>query len=206
MRQRASTKCPATSGNPSVAAFGRASSLCTREPFPAGDGRTHRSAPTRPSECPVTLDGAGQSPPPTGAPGVPVCGPMYRRHGLRRPNFVPKFGASVIGIGPYERTGIRISSSPAGPQPPIPCDSGMVSSKGRASALPLVVSRGAREKFEIPQIFSWGSPLIDSGPLPAGRTAPAGRGISPRPEGDAACQASSGSQSLFSLQKPRGID
>ena len=28
-------------------------------------------------------------------------GPMYLRHGFRRPNFVPKFGASVIGIGPY---------------------------------------------------------------------------------------------------------
>ena len=28
-------------------------------------------------------------------------GPPYLGHGLRRPNFVPKFGASVIGIGPY---------------------------------------------------------------------------------------------------------
>ena len=28
-------------------------------------------------------------------------GPMYLRHGLRRPNFVPKFGVSVMGIGPY---------------------------------------------------------------------------------------------------------
>ena len=26
---------------------------------------------------------------------------MYLRHGLRRPNFVPKFGVSVMGIGPY---------------------------------------------------------------------------------------------------------
>ena len=31
----------------------------------------------------------------------PSNGPMHLRHGLRRPNFVPKFGASVIGIGPY---------------------------------------------------------------------------------------------------------
>ena len=200
-------KYPATSDNPSVA-------LRATAPFAQGSlalRGTGERADTR--VRPYVVIGiassarrGGTEPAPTGAPGVPVCGPMYRRHGLRRPNFVPKFGASVIGIGPYERTGIRISSSPAGPQPPIPCDSGMVSSKGRASALPLVVSRGAREKFEIPQIFSWGSPLIDSGPLPAGRTAPAGRGISPRPEGDAACQASSGSQSLFSLQKPRGID
>ena len=28
-------------------------------------------------------------------------GPMYLGHGFRRPNFVPKFGASVMGIGPY---------------------------------------------------------------------------------------------------------
>ena len=28
-------------------------------------------------------------------------GLMYLGHGFRRPNFVPKFGASVIGIGPY---------------------------------------------------------------------------------------------------------
>ena len=117
------------------------SSRCTREPFPAGgrgSGRTHRSAPTRSSECPAMPDGAGQSPPFTGAPGVPVCGPMYRRHGPCRPNFVPKFGASVIGLGPYERTGIRIFTSTAGPQLPIPRDSGKVS-KGRAAALPLVV-------------------------------------------------------------------
>ena len=151
-------------------------------------GPTHRSAPTESIEIPVNPRRAGGD----RAPPLPVDRGAKQR--------------ADVGIGPYERTGIRISSSPAGPQPPIPCDSGMVSSKGRASALPLVVSRGAGEKFEIPQIFSWGSPLIDSGPLPAGRTAPAGRGISPRPEGDAACQASSGSQSLFSLQKPRGID
>ena len=30
---------------------------------------------------------------------------MYLRHGFRRPNFVPKFGASVMGIGPYGETG-----------------------------------------------------------------------------------------------------
>ena len=33
--------------------------------------------------------------------GRPVYGTPYLGHGLRRPNFVPKFGASVIGIGPY---------------------------------------------------------------------------------------------------------
>ena len=32
-------------------------------------------------------------------------GPMYLGHGFRRPNFVPKFGASVMGIGPYGEKG-----------------------------------------------------------------------------------------------------
>ncbi len=36
---------------------------------------------------------------------VPSEGPMYLRHGFRRPNFVPKFGASVMGIGPYALRG-----------------------------------------------------------------------------------------------------
>ena len=46
------------------------------------------------------------SPRPTGAT-LAVCsnGPMYLRHGFRRPNFVPKFGASVMGIGPYGEKG-----------------------------------------------------------------------------------------------------
>ena len=30
---------------------------------------------------------------------------MYLRHGFRRSNFVPEFGASVMGIGPYGETG-----------------------------------------------------------------------------------------------------
>ena len=49
------------------------SSLCTREPLACGgreSGRTHRSAPTRSSECPATPGGAGQSPPPTERRGI----------------------------------------------------------------------------------------------------------------------------------------
>ena len=66
-RQRSSPKFPSTSDDPSVAAFGRDSSLCAREPLALrGGGRTHRSAPTRSSECTATPGGAGQSPPPTG--------------------------------------------------------------------------------------------------------------------------------------------
>ena len=36
---------------------------------------------------------------------VPSNGPMYLRHGFRRSNFVPEFGASVMGIGPYALRG-----------------------------------------------------------------------------------------------------
>ena len=45
---------------------------------------------------------AGTEPRPYRSIAVPSGGPMYLRHGFRRPNFVPKFGASVMGIGPYE--------------------------------------------------------------------------------------------------------
>ena len=56
---------------------------------------------------------AGTEPRPYRSIAVPSSGPMYLRHGFRRPNFVPKFGASVMGIGPYEREE-RL------PQPPWP--------------------------------------------------------------------------------------
>ena len=47
-------------------------------------------------------NGAGRSPPPTGAPpAVRSNGPMYLGHGFRQPNSETEFGASVIGIGPY---------------------------------------------------------------------------------------------------------
>ena len=101
--------------------------------FPCGgreSGRTHRSAPTRSSECPAMPDGAGQSPPFTGAPGVPVCGPMYRRHGPCRPYFVPKFGVSVIGIGPYERTGNGSPRPPQGRNFPFPVTPGRFPKEG----------------------------------------------------------------------------
>ena len=40
-RQRSSSKGPSTLSNPSVTAFGRASSLCTREPLGTGDADCH---------------------------------------------------------------------------------------------------------------------------------------------------------------------
>ena len=63
----------------------------------AGRGRA-RPLPRGPN---VSADG-----PPGRRPLRKVCrspgnGPMYLRHGFRRPNSAPKFGASVIGIGPY---------------------------------------------------------------------------------------------------------
>ena len=124
-----------------------------------GGGRTHRSAPTRggggvweptgigAERClsrrggtePAPDGGGGSggvrggvwSPRPTGATQVVrSSGPMYLRHGFRRPNFVPKFGASVkssvpteglpesqqradVGIGPYEKKEIPLQ--PPGP-------------------------------------------------------------------------------------------
>ena len=67
-----------------------------------GGWKARRASPAPP--------GGVWSPRPTGAT-LAVCsnGPMYLRHGFRRPNFVPKFGASVIGIGPYENTKRRRS-------------------------------------------------------------------------------------------------
>ena len=69
--------------------------------------RDHRSAQPPPN-------GAGRSPPPTGAPpAVRSNGPMYLGHGFRQPNSETEFGASVIGIGPYGEKGKF-------PQPPGP--------------------------------------------------------------------------------------
>ena len=69
-------------GDPSVTAAAD-SSLYTREPCPAGDGRTHRSAPTRGGEmfgnqrksgAKRKSRQAGQSPPPAGASQVVPAG------------------------------------------------------------------------------------------------------------------------------------
>ena len=119
MRQGSSPKCPATSDNPSVG-------LWPTAPFAQGSlrdggcGLPRRFAPRNDSPDPSSFRGG-----PTGRRGNPSFftmdggagrrgrrplrevyrspsnGPMYLRHGFRRPNFVPKFGASVMGIGPY---------------------------------------------------------------------------------------------------------
>ena len=60
--------------------------------------------------------GGVRSPRPTGATQVvPSNGPMYLGHGFRRPNFGTKFGASVMGIGPYAPRGTR--DGPPGRRP-----------------------------------------------------------------------------------------
>ena len=77
----------------------------SRDPFTGRHtGRPLRSRSKYPS---TPEERAGTEPRPYRSIAVPSGGPMYLRHGFRRPNFVPKFGASVIGIGPYERWGIR---------------------------------------------------------------------------------------------------
>ena len=73
-------------------------------------GPTHRSAPTESIEIPVNPRRAGGD----RAPPLPVDRGAQQRADvpkawLPRPNFVPKFGASVIGIGPYENTKRRRS-------------------------------------------------------------------------------------------------
>ena len=102
-----------------------------RDPFTGGHiGPPLREAGSVPEPTGIgaktdLANGAGRSPPPTGG-GAGRCvqdggvmsprptgatlvvrseGPMYLRHGFRRPNFVPKFGASVMGIGPYTPRG-----------------------------------------------------------------------------------------------------
>ena len=94
-----------------------------RDPFTGGHiGPPLREAGSVPEPTGIGAEtdlanGAGRSPPPTGGGAgrrvqdggvrateatlaVHSSGPMYLRHGFRRPNFVPKFEASVMGIGP----------------------------------------------------------------------------------------------------------
>ena len=66
------------------------------EPAPYGSNRAGR----------CVQDGGVWSPRLTEATQVvPSEGPMYLRHGFRQPNFVPKFRASVMGVGPYAPRG-----------------------------------------------------------------------------------------------------
>ena len=75
----------------------------SRDPFTGRHtGRPLRSRSKYPS---TPEERAGTEPRPYRSIAVPSSGPMYLRHGFRRPNFVPKFGASVMGIGPYAPRG-----------------------------------------------------------------------------------------------------
>ena len=82
-------------------AFGNQRELVRNDAFPGGAGRS--PPPYRGSGG---VRGGVRSPRPTGATLVMrSSGPMYLRHGFRRPNFVPKFGAPVMGVGPYAPRG-----------------------------------------------------------------------------------------------------
>ena len=71
---------------------------------------------------------------------------MYLGHGFRRPNFVPKFGASVMGIGPYalwgdegRHAGSSCPTGGCGEPPRLP---GVVAHSGASAAR---VRRNGRE-------------------------------------------------------------
>ena len=118
-RQRSSPKCPATSDNPSVTAapcqlplhkgaFGDGGCGLPRRPVgpPRNDNGflSFRGAERRGN--PYFYDGRG-------------FGPPYLGHGLRRPNFVPKFGASVKSsapTGPRDCRGSALSAERAAGQ------------------------------------------------------------------------------------------
>ena len=92
----------------------RDSSLYTREPLGTGGyGLPRRFAPRNDSPDPLSFRGG-----PTGRRGNPSFfrwtgdGPPYLGHGLRRPNFLPKFGASVRSSAPTESP-INHPSQPA---------------------------------------------------------------------------------------------
>ena len=80
------------------------SSLCTREPFGTGDADCRVA-----SLLAMTMDFCHSEEAQRAAVGIRPFydgrgfGPPYLGHGLRRPNFVPKFGASVRSSAPTER-------------------------------------------------------------------------------------------------------
>ena len=84
----------------------RASSLCTREPLGTGDADCRVGPAGLLAMTTVFCHSEERS-----DVGIRPFydergfGPMYLGHGFRRPNFVPKFGASVMGIGPYALRG-----------------------------------------------------------------------------------------------------
>ena len=89
------------------------------------------------------------SPRPTGATQVVrSSGPMYLGHGFRRPNFAPKFGASVMGIGPYapRGTGERHAESSCPTESPINHPSQPARSEASAPA----AARDGRESTQRP--------------------------------------------------------
>ena len=94
-RQRSSPKCPATSDNPSVTAAPCQLPLHKGALGDGGCGLPRRPVgPPRNDNGFLSFRGAERRGNPYFYDGRGF-GPPYLGHGLRRPNFVPKFGASV---------------------------------------------------------------------------------------------------------------
>ena len=114
--------------------------LCTREPCPAGDGRTHRSAPTRSSECTATPGGAGQSPPPTGRL-EPISGGGVWSPRPTEAMLAVRSSGPMQASAPTEERGIQRRFAPRNNSSPPPARS------GASAPVPGKVQEGAESPF-----------------------------------------------------------
>ena len=87
------------------------------------------------------------SPRPTGATQVvPSDGPPYLGHGLRRPNSVPKFGASVKSSAPTEGLPKPWAAAPTGASQAVPRNTGRGRDSSRRARKPRRAHRGEIKK------------------------------------------------------------
>ena len=87
-----------------------------------GDGRTHRSAPTRSSECTATPGGAGQSPPPTGRL-EPISGGGVWSPRPTEAMLAVRSSGPMQASAPTEERGIRRRFAPRNSSSPSPARS-----------------------------------------------------------------------------------
>ena len=118
------------------------------EHSPSGAGRGGTEpAPYRRQE----QNGCGEvrSPRPTEATQVvPSDGPPYLGHGLRRPNSVPKFGASVKSSAPTEGLPKPWASAPTGASQAVRRNAGRDRDSSRRTRKPRRAHRGEIKKKE----------------------------------------------------------
>ena len=116
------------------------------EHSPSGAGRGGTEpAPYRRQE----QNGCGGvwSPRPTGASQVvPSDGPPYLGHGLRRPNSVPKFGASVKSSAPTEGLPKPWAAAPTGASQAVPRNTGRGRDSSRRARKPRPGAQGGNQK------------------------------------------------------------